>query len=136
MLFKNNCSKEDLLKKDWSIAIVFILSSRRGYCNIHLITTYCCSNLSIEGIELMEIFIICDVTHWAAWEYFLFIWKHKYTLPARVIVLFYVTQQVQYVVQCLMVSNKWFIFGFNTVILFSWCYTWVDVICIWVLIPV
>ena len=51
MLFKNLCSKEDLLHNHWSIPIVFIWSSRRGDCNITLITTHCCSNTSIERIE-------------------------------------------------------------------------------------
>ena len=41
MLFKHLCSKEDMLHNYWSIPIVFIWSSRRGDCNIPLITTHC-----------------------------------------------------------------------------------------------
>ena len=82
MLLKKLCSKEDLLHNDWSIPIVFIWSWRRGYCNIPLITKQCCSNVSIERIESMALFVIRDFTHWASWEYLPLIWKQKYYLPA------------------------------------------------------
>ena len=81
MLFKHLCSKEDLCHIDWSIPIFCTLSSRRGYCNIPLITTHCCSNVSIERTESMAVFIIRDLTHWWAWEDIMLIWKHKYYLP-------------------------------------------------------
>ena len=57
-----------MLINDWSIAIEVILSSRRGDCNIPLITTHCSSNVSIERIELMALFIIRDLTHWETLE--------------------------------------------------------------------
>ena len=82
MLFKHLCLKESLLLNDWSIPIVFILSSRRGDCNIPLITTHCFLYVSIERIESMALFIIRDLTYWAVYDDFLFIWKHKYSLPA------------------------------------------------------
>ena len=41
MLFIHLCSKEDRVHNDWSISIVFIWSSRRDDCTIHLITTNC-----------------------------------------------------------------------------------------------
>ena len=43
--------------------IVFILSSRHIDCKITLITTHCFSNVSIERIYSMALFIICDLTH-------------------------------------------------------------------------
>ena len=82
MLFKYLCSKEDLVYNDWSIPIVFILSPRRDDCNIHLIITHFCSNMSIDRIESMALFSILDLTHCAAWGDLLFIWKHKYYLPS------------------------------------------------------
>ena len=82
MLFKNMCLKEENLNNDWSIPIVFIWSSRRDYYIIHLITTHCCSNVSIDRIESMALLIIRDLTHCAAWGDLLLIWKHKYSLPA------------------------------------------------------
>ena len=81
MLFKNYCSKEDLLHNDRSIPIVFIQSSRRDDCNIHLSSTHCFSNVSIERIESMVLFNIYELTHWAAREYLPLIWKQKYYLP-------------------------------------------------------
>ena len=48
MLFIHLCSKEDLVNDYRSIPIVFIWFSRRDNCNIHLITTHCCSNVSID----------------------------------------------------------------------------------------
>ena len=30
----------------------------------------------------MAVFIICDLTHWEAWEDLLLILKHKYSLPS------------------------------------------------------
>ena len=50
-------------------------------CNIHLITTYCCSNVSIDSMESMALFNTLDLTHWAAWGDLMFIWKHKYSSP-------------------------------------------------------
>ena len=82
MLFNHLCSIEGLLLNYWSIPIVLIWSSRRGGCRIPLITTYCCSSVSMERIELMALFIILYLTHWAAWEDLLLIWKHKYYLTA------------------------------------------------------
>ena len=76
------CSKEDLVNDDLSIPIVFIWSSRRDNFNIHLITTHCCSNVSIYRIESMALFNILDLTHWSAWGDLLFIWKLKCYLPA------------------------------------------------------
>ena len=95
MLFILLCLKEDQVHNDCPIPIVFIWSSRRDDCNIHLITTQCCSNVSIDRIELLALFSIHDLTHWAAWGDLLFIWKHKYSLPAGGVFLFYLTQQVQ-----------------------------------------
>ena len=48
VLFIYMCSKVVMLNDDQSIPIVFIWSSRRDDCNIHLITTHCCSNVSID----------------------------------------------------------------------------------------
>ena len=81
MLFIHICSIEDLANEDWSIPIVFIWSSICDYCNIHLITTHCCSNVSIDRMESMALFNILDLTHWSAWGYFLLTWKYKYYLP-------------------------------------------------------
>ena len=81
MLFIHLCSKEDLVNDDWSIPIVFIWSSRRDDCSIHLITTHCCSNVSIDSMESMALFNNLDLTHWAAQGDLLFIWKHKYSSP-------------------------------------------------------
>ena len=74
MLFIHMCSKEDLVNDDWSIPLVFIWSSRRDDCNLHLITAYYCSNVSIDMIESMALFNILDLTHWASWGDLLFIW--------------------------------------------------------------
>ena len=38
--------------------------------------------MSIDRIESMALFGICDLTHWATWGDLLFIWKQKYYLPA------------------------------------------------------
>ena len=57
----------------------------------------------------MALFIIRDLTHWEAWEDLPLIWKHKYYLPVGVNCFVCVTQQVQWVVYCLMVSNKWYL---------------------------
>ena len=81
MLFIHLCSKEDLVNDDWSIPMVFIWSSRRDDCNIYLITTKCCSNVSIDRMESMALFNILNLTHWSAWRYLLLTWKHKYYLP-------------------------------------------------------
>ena len=77
VLFKYLCSTEGLLLNDWSIPVVFTWFSRRGYYNMALSTTHCWSNSSIERIQSMSLFIILDLTHWAAWEDFSLIWKHK-----------------------------------------------------------
>ena len=63
LLFIHLCSKEDLVHNDWSIPTVFIWYSRHDDCNIHLITTSCCSNVSIYRIESMDLFNIIDLTH-------------------------------------------------------------------------
>ena len=63
MLFIHLCSKEDLVHNYCSIPIVFIWSSRLDDGNIHLITTYCCSNVSIYRIKSMALFSIRDLTH-------------------------------------------------------------------------
>ena len=42
----------------------------------------------------MALFIIRDLTQWAAWEDIPLFWTHKYSLPAGVFFLS-VTQQVQ-----------------------------------------
>ena len=81
MLFKILCSAEGLFLNYCSMRIVFIWSSIRGDCKIASITTHCCSNISTEGINSMDLFIILDLTHWAAWEYLPLIWKHKSYLP-------------------------------------------------------
>ena len=83
VLFKHLCSKEDLVHNYWSIPIVSIWSSRRYDFNIHLITKHCFSNVSIDRMESMALFNILDLTHWSAWGDLLFIWKQKYSLPAR-----------------------------------------------------
>ena len=70
-----------MLNDDRSIPIVFIWSSRHDYCNIHLITTHCCSNVSIDRMESMALFNTLDLTHWAAWGDLLLTCKHKYYLP-------------------------------------------------------
>ena len=75
------CTHFPGIDNDWSIPIVFIWSSRRDDWNIHLITTYCCSNVSIYMMESMALFNTLYLTHWAAWGYLLFIWKHKYYSP-------------------------------------------------------
>ena len=132
MLFKHLCSKEENLNNYWSISIVPIWYSRRYDCNIHLIKTHCCSNVSIDRIELTALFSIRDLTHWAAWGDLLFIWKHKDSLPAggNCFVLCNSTGAI-----CSVLFNgvktRGCICGLKTVILFSWCYTWVDVIFIW-----
>ena len=95
MLFKHLCSKEENLNKDWSIPIVFIWSSICNYCSIHLITTHSFSNVSINRIQSMDLLSIRDLTHCAAWWYFLLIWKHKYSLPYGGIFVVVVTQQVE-----------------------------------------
>ena len=82
ILFIHLCSKEDLVNDDCSIPIFFIWSSRRDYCNIHLITTHCCWNVSIDSMESMTLFNTLDLTHWAAWGYLLSTCKHKYYLPS------------------------------------------------------
>ena len=82
IFFIHLCSKEDLVNDDCSIPIVFIWSSRRDDCNIHLITTHCCSNVSIYRTESMALFNTLDLTHWAAWGDFLSTRKHKYSLPS------------------------------------------------------
>ena len=82
MLFIRLCSKEELVNKDWSIVIVFICSSRCDDCNIHFITTHCCSNVLIDRMEFMDLFNTLDLTRWAAWRYFLSTWKKKYSLPS------------------------------------------------------
>ena len=69
------------MNDDWSIPIVFIWSSRHDDFNIHLITTHCCSNVSIDRMELMTIFNNLDFTHWEVWGDLLLTWKHKYSLP-------------------------------------------------------
>ena len=69
-------------KYDWSIPIVFIWSSRRDYCNMHFITTHCCSNVLIDRRDSMTLFNTLDLTHWAAWGDLLSTWKHKYPLPS------------------------------------------------------
>ena len=56
--------------------------SRRDDCNIHFITTYCCSNVLIDGMESMTLFYTLDFTRWAAWGDLLSTWKHKYSLPS------------------------------------------------------
>ena len=83
MLFIHLCSKEDLANEDWSIPIVFIWSSRRDDCNIHFITTHCCSNVLIDRMEFMNFFNTLDLTHWAAWGDLLLTWKHTYSLPSE-----------------------------------------------------
>ena len=83
MLFIHLCSKLDILNDDWSIPIVFIWSSRHDDCNIHLITTHCCSNVSIDRMESMALFNTLDLTHWEAWGDLMLTWKHKYSLPTR-----------------------------------------------------
>ena len=80
MLFIHMCLKEYLVNDDWSIPIVFIWSSRRYDCNIHFIITHYFSNVSIDRMESMKLFNICDLTHWAAWGDLLSTWKHKYSL--------------------------------------------------------
>ena len=122
MLFIILCSKEYLVNDDWSIPIFFIWSSRHDDCNIHLITTHCCSNVSIDRIESMALFNILDLTHWAARGDLLFIWKHKYYLPTRgyLVVLCNSTGAIGSVVfNC--VKRGGCRCGLNTVILFSWC---------------
>ena len=84
MLFIHLCSKVDMLNDDRSIPIVFIWSSRRHDCNIHLITTHFCSNVSIYGMESMALFNTLNLTHWAAWVNFMLTLKHKYSLPTGV----------------------------------------------------
>ena len=69
------------MNDDRSIPIVFIWSSRRNDCNMNLITTHCCSNVSIYRMESMDLFNTLDLTHWLAWGDLLLTWKHKYYLP-------------------------------------------------------
>ena len=73
MFFIHLCSKEDLVNDDQSMPIVFIWSSRCDYCNIHLITTHCCSNVSIYRMESMALSNTLYLTYWAAWGDLLFI---------------------------------------------------------------
>ena len=76
------CSKEDLINDDWSIPIVFVWSSRRDDCNIHLIITHCCSNVLIDRMDSMTFVNTIDLTHWATWGYLLSTWKQKYSLSS------------------------------------------------------
>ena len=56
-------------------------SLRRRDFNIPLSTTHCCSNVSMERIESMNLVVITDSIHLADWEYLPFIWKQKYHFP-------------------------------------------------------
>ena len=130
MLFKYLCSKEDLVHNDWSIPIVFIWYSRHGDCNIHVITTHCCSNVSIDRIEPMALLIILDLTHCAAWGYLRLIWKHKYPLPAGSN-YFVLCKSTGAIVSVVSNSVKQvYVYMAWTLPPPLWCYKWVDVICI------
>ena len=50
-------------------------------CKIHLITTNCCSNVSIDRKESINLVIILDLIHLAAWAVLPSFWKHIYSLP-------------------------------------------------------
>ena len=75
---------------DWSIPMVFTWYLRRGDCNIPLRTTHCCSNISIEKTESINLAIILDLIYLEAWAVLPSFWKHIYYLPAwgNILVLF------------------------------------------------
>ena len=79
----------------------------------------------------MALFIICYLTHWEAWEDVPLIWKHEYSLPAggNCFVLCNSTGAISSVgingVKRVVVHVAW------TLYICLWCYTWLDVICIW-----
>ena len=132
MFFIHLCSKEDLANDDWSIPIVFIWSSRRDDCNMHFITTHCCSNVLIDRMESMNLFNTLDLTHCAAWGDLFSTWKHKYSLPSggKCVVFGNSTgKRGKLVING--VKRGGCRCGLNTDIMFAGCYTGVDIICIW-----
>ena len=120
------------MNDDWSIPIFFIWYSRRDDCNMHFITTHCCSNVLIDRTESINFFNTLDLTHCATWGDLLSTWKHKYSLPSGG--------------NCVVFGNstgargKLLINGFKQggfyvswtlIFCFLGCYTGADIICIW-----
>ena len=75
------CSYIALLLKDWSIPMVSTLYFSHGDCNIHLIPTYFCSDVSVERTESITLVIILDLIHLTAWSDLPSFIKHIYYLP-------------------------------------------------------
>ena len=82
LMFSGNlCPYILLLIKDGWIQMVCTWSFSRGYCNIPLSTTHCCSNVSIEITEQIASVVILDLIHLAAWLDLPSFIEHIYNLP-------------------------------------------------------
>ena len=65
----------------WSIPMVWTQSFSHGDWNITLSTTNCCSNVSIDRTESINLAIIFYLIHLAAWSVLPSFIKHIYYLP-------------------------------------------------------
>ena len=75
MFLRHMCVKRALFLNDWSILIFFPRFLGRGDCNTHLSTTHFCSNVSTKRTQSINLVIILDLTHLAAWADLPSIWN-------------------------------------------------------------
>ena len=81
MFSRHLCSYIALLLNDGRIPMVCTCYFSCGDCNIHFSTKNCCSNVSVEGTESINLVIILDLIHLVAWSDLPSFRKHIYSLP-------------------------------------------------------